>query len=98
MLSQFCAQSSSGDMSSLHVILKLPWGQNPNPPIFCSNSFTCRQALIEARPSCPGRKEFVRADLVTWALLAEMGTDLALQVPSVLLLASLLCMHVFCVD
>lgn len=37
------------------------------------------QALTEARPSCPGRKEFARADLVTWGLLAEMGTDTALQ-------------------
>ncbi|KAL3145719.1 hypothetical protein ABBQ32_003250 [Trebouxia sp. C0010 RCD-2024] len=38
-----------------------------------------RQALIDARPSCPGRKEFARADLVTWGLLAEMGTDTSLQ-------------------
>ena len=39
-----------------------------------------RQALVAARPSCPGRKDFIRADLVRWGLLAEMGTDVTLQV------------------
>ena len=41
----------------------------------------CRQALSNTRPSCPGRKEFCRADLVEWGLLVEMGTSSSSQVP-----------------
>ncbi|DBA97605.1 TPA: hypothetical protein ACH3X3_012509 [Trebouxia sp. C0006] len=39
-----------------------------------------RQALSNARPSCPGRKEFSRADLVSWGLVVEMGTASSKQV------------------
>ncbi|KAL0019080.1 hypothetical protein WJX79_004610 [Trebouxia sp. C0005] len=39
-----------------------------------------RQALSCARPSCPGRKEFSRADLVSWGLVVEMGTSSSQQV------------------
>ncbi|KAL0040567.1 hypothetical protein WJX77_011109 [Trebouxia sp. C0004] len=38
-----------------------------------------RQALFNARPSCPGRKEFSRADLVSWGLVVEMGTTSSQQ-------------------
>ncbi len=44
------------------------------------NRFKCRQALSNARPSCPGRKEFSRADLVSWGLVVEMGTASSKQV------------------
>lgn len=39
-----------------------------------------RQALTNPRPSCPGRKEFCRADLVSWGLVVEMGTSSSQQV------------------
>lgn len=39
-----------------------------------------RKALLDARPSCPGKKEFSRADLVNWGLVVEMGTSSSPQV------------------
>ena len=40
----------------------------------------CRQALSNARPSCPGRAKFCRSDLIKWGLLVEMGTNSVHQV------------------
>lgn len=78
-------------------LLPLPssWHQTLTLSILFTSLWACRQALIDARPSCPGRKEFARADLVTWGLLAEMGTDTSLQVsPALLLLELLACVCV----
>ncbi len=51
-----------------------------NKNVLGKHCFKYRQALSNARPSCPGRKEFSRADLVTWGLVVEMGTSSSQQV------------------
>ncbi len=51
-----------------------------NKNVLGKHRFKCRQALSNARPSCPGRKEFSRADLVSWGLVVEMGTASSKQV------------------
>ena len=51
---------------------------NKNP--LGKHCFKYRQALSNARPSCPGQKEFSRADLVSWGLLVEMGASSSQQV------------------
>lgn len=56
--------------------------QSDNQNVLNKHCFKYRQALLNARPSCPGRKEFSRADLVSWGLVVEMGTSSPQQVSS----------------
>ncbi len=62
-----------------------------NKILLGKHCFKYRQALSNARPSCPGRKEFSRADLVSWGLVVEMGTVSSKQVNG--LSMKMLCLH-----